>query len=135
MAGGLRLVDFVFHAPSLYDAQAEPDAAEGYLNAGLDFGARLARQKRAAVWLRERLIEAGVAPSSLAWDESGWAFSVDGKDGFALMILDSFGGGETPFSLMLAQIAGGEAEYKRADAALRAILRDRPEIERLEIQD
>ena len=131
----LRMTNFVFKTSSLYDPGAVPDPNEGYLNQGREFGERLAKQKRLALWLRDQLEAHGVSTSNVAWDESGWGFSVNGKDGFVLVLLDSFGGGEAPFNLIVAEMSNAKSEYARTHTAFGAILRDSPETELIEIVD
>jgi hypothetical protein len=127
------MTDFVFTAPSLYDPGAVPDPDEGYLNEGSELGERLARQKRAACWLWERLAARGVRASNVVWDEGGWGFSVNAKDGFVLVIL---GGGDAgPFNLVVTEISDAAVEYAQTCAAFAEILRDSPETELIEIVD
>jgi hypothetical protein len=127
------MTNFVFSAPSLYDPDAIPDPNEGYLNEGREFGERLAKQKRLALWLKDQLEAHGVNASDVAWDESGWGFSVNGKNGFVMVLLDSGGGGDAPFDLVVAEMSKAKSEYERTLAAFSTILSDSPETKLIKI--
>ena len=96
------MATFIFDAPALFDAGAQP---------------ALARQKRVMGWLRDRLAARGVTAFGPAADVLGWRLLVQGEDGHVTIRLERDGGGGRPFAVIVERFGDAEAEYEETVAA------------------
>jgi hypothetical protein len=129
------MTDFLFTAPSFFDANATSAGSDTVYEDAPSAGEALAKFKRLAFWLHGELIKKRMPIGEPIHDEGGyWLMSVPARKGFALISVSSGKEPNEKFTVSTTEIGSAAAEHRKARRALESVLRESNAVSNLEIR-